>query len=187
MIGAAKKGGEKSGGGGDIGNVAAANSNGAKRDEKSVKAIASGMKEIVEAAKKAGVKLEAAAGANGNNTDAGKLFAIGGNGNAANAAAVNNAVKAVSGVSGDQILNAIVTSGDGNGANAQDATNPIDAAIGADDDNGHAFGENMTADDKIAAAIVLRGMAKDGKFALAAGAGKESLKATVVKGNDRSF
>ncbi|WP_210376997.1 variable large family protein, partial [Borreliella valaisiana] len=67
--------------------------------------------------------------------------------------------KAVSGVSGDQILNAIVTSGNGgNGANTGNATNPIDAAIGGDDDNGQAFGK-MTADDKIAAAIVLRGMA----------------------------
>ncbi|WP_210361815.1 variable large family protein, partial [Borreliella valaisiana] len=66
---------------------------------------------MIEAAKKAGVELEAAAGGNGNNTDAGKLFNAGGHADA-NAAAVNNAVKAVSGVSGDQILNAIVTSGD---------------------------------------------------------------------------
>ncbi|WP_210361830.1 variable large family protein, partial [Borreliella valaisiana] len=102
----------------------------------------------------------AAAGADGgNNTDAGKLFAIGGHANAADADAVNKAAKAVSGVSGDQILNAIVTSGDGNGKNAQAATNPIEAAIGtADGGNGQAF-DNMTADDKIAAAIVLRGMA----------------------------
>ncbi|WP_210361896.1 variable large family protein, partial [Borreliella valaisiana] len=66
-------------------------------------------------------------------------------------------------VSGDQILNAIVTSGDGNGKNAQEATNPIDAAIGGNGGDGQAFGENMNTDDKIAAAIVLRGMAKDGK------------------------
>ncbi|WP_210361786.1 variable large family protein [Borreliella valaisiana] len=87
---------------------------------------------------------------------------------------------------GDQILNAIVTSdSDGNGANAGDATNPIDAAIGNDGNNDHGFGGNMNTDDKIAAAIVLRGMAKGGKFALDGGASKESLKATVVKRNDR--
>ncbi|WP_234929282.1 variable large family protein, partial [Borreliella garinii] len=67
---------------------------------------------MIEAAKKAGVELEAAAAGNGNHTDAGKLFHAGGHADA-NAAAVNNAVKAVSGVSGDQILNAIVTSGNG--------------------------------------------------------------------------
>ncbi|WP_327785782.1 variable large family protein, partial [Borreliella garinii] len=65
-------------------------------------------------------------------------------------------------MSGKQILNAIVTSGDGgNGANAGTATNPIDAAIGASGDNNQAF-DNMNKDDKIAAALVLRGMAKDG-------------------------
>ncbi|WP_210361816.1 variable large family protein, partial [Borreliella valaisiana] len=142
--------------------------------------IASGMKGIVEAAKKAGVDLKVdavAAGGNGN-ADAGKLFATAGHANA-DADAINKAAKAVSGVSGDQILNAIVTSGDGNGANAGNATNPIDAAIGNDGGDNQAFGR-MTADDKIAAAIVLRGMAKDGKFALAGAAAansKESLKA----------
>ncbi len=177
MIEAAKKGEKSDGGGENIGNVAdAGGGNGAKGNEESVKAIASGMKGIVEAAKKAGVKLEAAAGGNGN-ADAGKLFATAGHANA-DAAAVNKAAKAVSGVSGDQILNAIVTSGDGNGANAGNATNPIDAAIGNDGGDNQAFGR-MTADDKIAAAIVLRGMAKGGKFALAGAArdSKESLKA----------
>uniref|UniRef100_UPI001AED5E93 variable large family protein n=1 Tax=Borreliella valaisiana TaxID=62088 RepID=UPI001AED5E93 len=68
---------------------------------------------MIEASKKAGVELEVDAVAGGNgNTDAGKLFAIGGGGADADADAdaVNNAAKAVSGVSGDQILNAIVTS-----------------------------------------------------------------------------
>ncbi len=94
---------------------------------------------MIDAAKKAGVELKAVA--DGNNTDAGKLFATGGHANA-DADAVNNAVKAVSGVSGDQILNAIVTSDDGNGANAGNATNPIDAAIGANGNNDQAF-DNM--------------------------------------------
>ncbi|WP_327785781.1 variable large family protein, partial [Borreliella garinii] len=82
-------------------------------------------------------------------------------------------------MSGKQILNAIVTSDDGDGKNAQAATNPIDAAIGTGDDHHQAFGNNMDKDDKIAAALVLRGMAKDGKFALAAAANKESLKNAV--------
>ncbi|WP_210382100.1 variable large family protein, partial [Borreliella garinii] len=85
---------------------------------------------------------------------------------------------AVSKVSGKQILNAIVTSGDGNGANAGTATNPIDAAIGASGDNNQAF-DNMNKDDKISAALVLRGMAKGGKFALDGAANKESLKNAI--------
>ncbi|WP_438938882.1 variable large family protein, partial [Borreliella valaisiana] len=71
------------------------------------------------------------------------MFATDGGGANANAAAVNKAAKAVSGVSGDQILNAIVTSDDGNGANAGAATNPIDAAIGAAGGNNQAFSGNM--------------------------------------------
>uniref|UniRef100_UPI001AEEBE66 variable large family protein n=1 Tax=Borreliella valaisiana TaxID=62088 RepID=UPI001AEEBE66 len=176
MIGAAKKGGEKSGGEENIGNVADNGGAGAQGNAESVKAIASGMKGIVDAAKKAGVDLKADAGGNGGNTDAGKLFATTGNGAHADAAAINNAAKAVSGVSGDQILNAIVTSdSNGNGKNAEAATNPIDAAIGAAGNNQGFNG--MNTDDKIAAAIVLRGMAKDGKFALANADSKESLKA----------
>ncbi len=51
----------------------------------------------------------------------------------------------------------------------KDATNPIAAAIGSTDDNkaAAAFSHNgMKKNDQIAAAIVLRGMAKDGEFAL---------------------
>ncbi|WP_210382459.1 variable large family protein, partial [Borreliella garinii] len=71
----------------------------------------------------------------------------------------------VSGVSGDQILNAIVADAEGedkNGAATDAATNSIDAAIGADDDNGNNGFNNEAMkkkNDKIAAAIVLRGMA----------------------------
>ncbi|WP_210376798.1 variable large family protein, partial [Borreliella valaisiana] len=72
---------------------------------------------------------------------------------------------AVSAVSGEQILKAIVDAaagGDKTGvANVKDAENPIDAAIGgADEQNAAAFTKNgMTKDDQIAAAMVLRGMA----------------------------
>ncbi|WP_210372024.1 variable large family protein, partial [Borreliella garinii] len=64
-------------------------------------------------------------------------------------------------VSGEQILSAIIKDAGGNditGAAADAARNPIAAAIG-DNQNGAAFGGNMNTDDKIAAAIVLRGMA----------------------------
>ncbi|WP_440131450.1 variable large family protein, partial [Borreliella garinii] len=73
----------------------------------------------------------------------------------------------------------------GGGANAQDATNPIAAAIGtAGDDAASGFNDNgmKTKNDKIAAAIVLRGMAKGGKFALDNGAfadHKSGVKSTV--------
>ncbi len=57
------------------------------------------------------------------------------------------------------------------GAAAGDATNPIAAAIGTNAQGGGAdFGAGggmQNSSDKIAAAIVLRGMAKNGKFSLA--------------------
>ncbi|WP_421114465.1 variable large family protein (plasmid) [Borreliella americana] len=183
MIDAAKKAGEKNGGGGgeSIGNVAAAN-NGAQGNAGSVKAIAGGMKGIVDAAKKAGVELKVDGGGGAaENADVGKLFNVGGRASA-NDAAIGKAADAVSKVSGKQILHAIVTSGgDGNGAGASEATNPIDAAIGAAGDDANAFGDNMQKNDAIAAALVLRGMAKGGKFALdgAAANGQKSLKNAV--------
>uniref|UniRef100_UPI001AED7B98 variable large family protein n=1 Tax=Borreliella garinii TaxID=29519 RepID=UPI001AED7B98 len=68
---------------------------------------------------------------------------------------------AVSKVSGEQILSAIIKDADGNveGAAANNARNPIAAAIGGAQHQGAVFGESMNTDDKIAAAIVLRGMA----------------------------
>ncbi|MCD2412572.1 variable large family protein [Borreliella burgdorferi] len=52
------------------------------------------------------------------------------------------------------------------GEKPAEATNPIAAAIG-DKDGGADFGKDeMKKDDQIAAAIALRGMAKDGKFAV---------------------
>ncbi|WP_210361318.1 variable large family protein, partial [Borreliella garinii] len=69
---------------------------------------------------------------------------------------------AVSAVSGKQILKAIVeaAAGDQAGKAANAATNPIEAAIGTANDNGTAFNNGgMQKNDKIAAAIVLRGLA----------------------------
>ncbi|WP_210371467.1 variable large family protein, partial [Borreliella garinii] len=76
-------------------------------------------------------------------------------------------VAAVNAVSGEQILKAIVDAaggGDKGGAEADTAKNPIAAAIGTNDGDGAAFAGNgmQNKNDKIAAAIVLRGMAKGG-------------------------
>ncbi|ADQ30189.1 vlsE protein (truncated), partial (plasmid) [Borreliella burgdorferi JD1] len=147
-------------------------------DETSVNGIAGGIKGIVEAAKKAGEegKLESEAAGGEANKDAGKLFAAK-NANAANgggdAAAAEKAAAAVSAVSGKQILKAIVdAAGKGDGEkkgvdDVKEATNPIEAAIGSTGDEKAAAAFNkMKKNDQIAAAIVLRGMAKDGEFAL---------------------
>ncbi|WP_215538004.1 variable large family protein [Borreliella bavariensis] len=168
---AATKGG--TGGGTSIGN-AADNQEGAAADAGSVKEIANGIKGIVDAAGKAdgdkGDALKGVEAAADDNKDAGKLFKTSG-GAGADVADVAKAATAVSAVSGKQILKAIVdAAGDGDqaGATAAQAKNPIAAAIGEADDNGSAFnvGE-MKKSDKIAAAIVLRGLAKGGKFAAA--------------------
>ncbi len=170
-----------------------------KADVKSVVEIAKGIKKIVGAAGIAD-KLKAEAdktpkpiSEESNNKEAGKMFSgkqgdRGGNvitdgvippeiGGGANPMDINKAAKAVSAVSGEQILGAIVTaaetvesSGASEGKNANEATNPIEAAIGGNDDsNATAFTGNMEQDTQIAAAIVLRGMAKNGKFAVKMG------------------
>ncbi|WP_215538965.1 variable large family protein [Borreliella bavariensis] len=102
--------------------------------------------------------------------DAGKLFASGGNANAgANAdagGAAEAAGKAVSAVSGDQILKAIVdAAGATEGKGAATAANAVEAAIGGDGGAAAFAGGMQNKNDQIAAAIVLRGLAKDGKFA----------------------
>ncbi|WP_422850377.1 variable large family protein, partial [Borreliella afzelii] len=79
----------------------------------------------------------------------------------------SKAAGAVSAVSGEQIIKAIVDAAgkadnEQGGKKAEDATNPIEAAIGEDNDDEAAFGKDgMKKDDQIAAAIALRGMAKD--------------------------
>ncbi|WP_426432915.1 variable large family protein [Borreliella burgdorferi] len=108
-------------------------------------------------------------------------------GSQAAAADAGKAADAVSKVSGEQILSAIIKvagGGDIPGAEADAAENPIAAAIGGAQHQGAAFGGNMNTDDKIAAAIVLRGMAKDGKFAAQDGGNngvKEAIKSAVEK------
>ncbi|MCD2381703.1 variable large family protein, partial [Borreliella burgdorferi] len=167
------------GGGEDkIGNVAA-NNNGAA-DAGSVNGIAKGMKKIVDAAD-GRKELKGGDGGAAANASAGNLF---GNGAGATAEQAGKAAAAVNAVSGEQILKAIVDAAEneqqqeGQGANA--ATNPISAAIGAAQAGGD-FGA-MNGNDKIAAAIVLRGMAKDGKFAVQNGNGaQDSVKSAVEK------
>ncbi|WP_199182545.1 variable large family protein, partial [Borreliella burgdorferi] len=137
-------------------------------DKASVTGIAKGIKEIVEAAG-GSEKLKAVAAAKGGNEKAGKLFGKAG-ANAGDSEAASKAAGAVSAVSGEQILSAIVKAAgaaDQEGKKPEDATNPIAAAIGEGNaDDGADFGNGMKKDDQIAAAIALRGMAKDGKFAV---------------------
>ncbi len=95
------------------------------------------------------------------------------------------AAAAVSAVSGKQILKAIADAArkeEKKVADVKDATNPIAAAIGSTGEKAAAaFNQDgMKKNDQIAAAIVLRGMAKDGEFALKNDADAEKgLKSTV--------
>nr|AAU86074.1 hypothetical protein BGP223 [Borreliella bavariensis PBi] len=181
LIKAAEGGGKAADGGGDkIGNVDAAGGAGANANKESVNGIAGAIKGIVEAAKKVeGVKFEPTKAADADNKKAGKLF-----GNAAAGAEdVNKAAAAVGAVSGEQILNAIVTAAgqDGqDGKAAGDAKNAIEAAIGgagAAADFGDGNDKIGKKNDQIAAALVLRGVAKSGKFA---GANNETEKVKAV-------
>ncbi|WP_213054398.1 variable large family protein, partial [Escherichia coli] len=179
---AATKGGDAGGGADKIGD--AANNQGAKADESSVNGIAKGIKGIVDAAGKAFGKdgnalkdvAKVAAENDDDNKDAGKLFATGAAG-AAVGDIVAKAAGAVTAVSGEQILKAIVDAAGGAanqaGKKADAAKNPIAAAIGTND-AGAAFSENgMKKSDNIAAAIVLRGVAA------AADDNKASVKSAV--------
>ncbi|WP_210372623.1 variable large family protein, partial [Borreliella garinii] len=135
-------------------------------------------KGIVDAAGKADAKegkLDVASAAGETNVNAGKLFVKKNGDHGGDADDAGKAAAAVAAVSGEQILKAIVDAAEGGAKqgvnNVKDATNPIDAAIGgsagADADAAEAFDkEGMKKDDQIAAAMVLRGMAKDGQFAL---------------------
>ncbi|WP_418905185.1 variable large family protein (plasmid) [Borreliella finlandensis] len=186
MIKAAEAAAGSTGGEEKIGDANAAKK-GKEADASSVTGIAKGIKGIVDAAGKAvtgkpGDVLAGVKDADNNNVGAGKLFA-GSNGNAADAAAIGKAAAAVSAVSGEQILKAIVDAADAaekakEGQAPSDAANPIEAAIGTDGDGAN-FDKEMKKSDKIAAAIVLRGLAKDGKFAADDANGKENVKSTV--------
>ncbi|ACL35044.1 vls recombination cassette Vls5 (plasmid) [Borreliella garinii Far04] len=157
-----------------VGNVIKADGDKAAKggEVASVNGIANGIKGIVEAAEKAGEegKLNAADGGEKGNADAGKLFATKKNDEGGTAAAAEKAAAAVSAVSGEQILKAIVDAAKGDGkvavADVKDAKNPIEAAIGSSDNKDADAFATLKKDDQIAAAIVLRGMAKDGEFAL---------------------
>ncbi len=155
-----------------IGEVVADNSAAKAADEASVTGIAKGIKEIVEAAG-GSEKLKAVAAAKEGNEKAGKLFGKAGANAHGDSEAASKAAGAVSAVSGEQILSAIVKAAgeaadaaDQDGKKPADATNPIAAAIGKGDGDADFGKDGMKKDDQIAAAIALRGMAKDGKFAV---------------------
>ncbi|MCD2410353.1 variable large family protein, partial [Borreliella burgdorferi] len=72
---------------------------------------------------------------------------------------------AVTAASGQQILSAIVEAADtAEGKKADEATNAVEAAIGAGQAAAALSEDFGKRNDRIAAAIALRGMAKDGKF-----------------------
>ncbi|WP_418906182.1 variable large family protein (plasmid) [Borreliella burgdorferi] len=151
-----------------IGEVVANDGDAKAADKASVTGIAKGIKEIVEAAG-GSEKLKVAAAKGENNKGAGKLFGKAGDDANGDSEAASKAAGAVSAVSGEQILSAIVKAADAadqDGKKPGDATNPIAAAIGNKDEDGAEFNNEMKKDDQIAAAIALRGMAKDGKFAV---------------------
>ncbi|MCD2332826.1 variable large family protein, partial [Borreliella americana] len=145
------------------------------------------LRSVVEAAVGAGVKLEPAevadAGNANNNKDAGKLFGSTGGNNDNDG--VDKAAAAVGAVTGEQILKAIVDAAGKDveaGKKAADAANAIEAAIGTNEaDAAAAFGDDEIGkkNDQIAAAIVLRGIAKDGKFDLQNADKKKQLKSVV--------
>ncbi len=157
-------------GDGKIGESAA---NGAAADANSVKNIAKGMKGIVDAAgtaagKKDGVLKDVQAAGDAD-AETGKLFGTAAGGDDADANDIKKAAEAVSSVSGEQILKAIVDAaggGEQEGKAPGDAKNPIAAAIGAGAGAGANFHNDMKKKDKVAAALVLRGLAKDGKFSV---------------------
>ncbi|WP_210372214.1 variable large family protein, partial [Borreliella garinii] len=131
--------------------------NGAGADAGSVTGIATGMKGIIDAATESGVKFEPADVVDVDNKDAGKLFGTRGGGGADADA-------------GD--------TGNHEGKKGDDAENAIQAAIGGNQ-QGEAFNDDKLGkkNDQIAAALVLRGMAKGGKFSV--NAAKKTAKSTV--------
>ncbi|WP_367613317.1 variable large family protein (plasmid) [Borreliella burgdorferi] len=172
------------------GKIGESANNGAAAEADSVKNIAKGMKGIVDAAGTAAGKKDGAlkdvqaAGADA--AEAGKLFGAGG-GNA-NADDIKKAAEAVSSVSGEQILKAIVDAAAGGEQEGQApgaARNPIAAAIG--NGNGADFVDaDMKKKDKVAAALVLRGLAKDGKFSVT-NANDANVKSAVENAVGKTF
>ncbi|WP_210378804.1 variable large family protein, partial [Borreliella garinii] len=158
--------------------------NGAGANADSVTGIATGMKGIIDAATESGVKFETADVVDVNNKDAGKLFGTRGGGDAV-AGDVAKAAAAVGVVSGEQILKAIaaaaVDTGNHEGKKGDEAENAIQAAIGGSNQQGEDFNDNKLGkkNDQIAAALVLRGMAKDGKFSVNDNNAQKTAKSTV--------
>uniref|UniRef100_UPI001AEF4461 variable large family protein n=1 Tax=Borreliella garinii TaxID=29519 RepID=UPI001AEF4461 len=94
------------------------------------------------------------------------------------------AAAAVGVVSGEQILKAIaaaVDTGKHEGKKGNEAENAIQAAIGGGQQRGEDFNDRKMGkkNDQIAAALVLRGMAKGGKFSVDNGDAQKTAKSTV--------
>ncbi|QFI15079.1 hypothetical protein DB723_05155 (plasmid) [Borrelia maritima] len=163
----------------------ARNGQGASADVGNVKGIAKGIKTIVDTAKKSDAKLELKAAAEGgSNKEAGKLFAVGADaGGAANdvKTAAEKAATAVSSVSGEQILAAIVDT-----AKKSDAKLELKAAAEGGSSNkeaGKLFAVNAVADG---AANDVKTAAEKAATAVSSVSGEQILAAIVdaaEKGN----
>ncbi|WP_458321847.1 variable large family protein [Borreliella burgdorferi] len=145
---------------------------------------------VTAAGKKDGVLKDVQAAGAADAAEAGKLFGGGvAGGDAADADAVKKAAEAVSSVSGEQILKAIVDAaggGEQEGKAPGAAKNPIAAAIGNGAAGGGAdFHNDMKKKDKVAAALVLRGLAKGGKFS--ATANDANVKSAVENAVGKTF
>ncbi len=112
------------------------------------------------------------------------MFGTAAGGGDAGAADVAKAAAAVGVVSGEQILKAIAdAAGDTtnhDGKKGDEAENAIQAAI-CSNQSGEDFNDGKMGkkNDQIAAALVLRGMAKDGKFSVNDNNAKKTAKSTV--------
>ncbi|PRR40495.1 hypothetical protein CV683_04620, partial [Borreliella burgdorferi] len=162
--------------------------NGAAAEADSVKNIAKGMKGIVDAAGTAAGKKEDVlkdVQVAGDAAQAGKLFGTGGAGDAADADDIKKVAEAVSSVSGEQILKAIVDAAGGGEQDGQApgaARNPIAAAIG----NGAAgagadFHNDMKKKDKVAEEAIVGAATGDTKIGESANNGAAADADSVKK------
>ncbi|UPA11387.1 variable large family protein (plasmid) [Borrelia parkeri] len=157
--------------GGAIGEVVKANAVGATTDAESIKNLVKGIKTIVDLVLKEGEpKADKTKPVDADKKDIGKLF--GAKNDSADGGAEEKHVAAASAsigaVTGADILKAIASANadatkDGKVKDAMDAA-ALALAKGTSTDNDDQLGDSVKKDAIIAAVIVLRAMAKDGKF-----------------------
>ncbi|WP_418885239.1 variable large family protein [Borreliella carolinensis] len=167
-------------------------------DLSSVKGFVKGIWTILETAESFGIRKKIFSNYNsefnakhkqvGNVDHIGKLFFLKNNNNDNNGSAASKAKDLVNSVSGEEILLAIKRNGldaeREQGRTPNIASTPIEAAIGSEDyNNGHGGGCFKVSNPIIiATAIVLRGMAKDGQFAVASSGESDTVRTAVEIG-----